>query len=307
MGDVSLNFRHLRAFRAVIATGSLTQAAEALGISQPAVSKLISNLERTLGFPLFARGHGRVLPTAEARYFHEQADKVFAAIDQLGLVVSDIRDQKAGQLRIASLPGLSLSFLPSVVAGFVAERPRVTVSLQTRSSLKVREWIAAQQFDLGVAEEPVDGPGIESESLVLRCVCALPEGHRLSSREILGPHELAGEPQISLNHDHQTTIQIEQIFRDAGVRRRVGVESQLFAPACALVARGVGVAIVDPLTAVDFAGRGLVVRRFEPEVRFKLGLLYPAQRPRSRLLREFVARLHGELEAWLRWVPCAPS
>lgn len=300
-----MNFRHLQTFRAVIATGSLTQAAEALGISQPAASKLIFNLERTLGFRLFVRGHGRVLPTAEARYFYEQADKVFSAIDQLALVVNDIRDLKAGQLRIASLPGLSLAFLPSVVAGFVAKRPRVTVSLQTRSSLKVREWIAAQQFDLGVAEELVDGPGIESEPLVLRCVCVLPEGHPLSSHEVLGPHELAGEPLISLNHDHQTTIQIEQIFRDAGVRRRVAVESQLFAPACALVARGAGVAIVDPLTAVDFAGRGVVARRFEPEVRFKLGVLYPAQRPRSRLQREFVARLHEELEAWLRKIPCA--
>lgn len=295
-----LNLRQLQAFRAVIATGSLTQAAEALGISQPATSKLIANLEGALGFRLFVRGHGRVLPTAEARYFHEQADKLFSAIDQLALVASDIRDLKAGQMRIASLPGLSLAFLPSVVAAFIAERPQVTVSLQTRSSLKVREWIAAQQFDLGVAEEPVDAPGIESEPLLLRCVCVLPEGHRLAGREVLGPRELASEPFISLNHDHQTTLQLDEVFRQAGVRRRVAVESQLFAPACALVARGAGVAVVDPLTAADFAGRGVVVRRFEPEVPFRLALLYPAQRPRSRLVREFVALLHEELAAWLQ-------
>ncbi len=300
-----MNFRHLQAFRAVIATGSLTQAAEALGISQPAASKLISNLERSLGFRLFVRGHGRVLPTAEAHYFFEQADKALSAIDQLTLVVNDIRDLKAGQLRVASLPGLSLAFLPSVIARFAADCPHVTVSLQTRSSLKVREWIAAQQFDLGIAEEPLDGPGIEAEPFVLRCVCVLPEGHPLASRAVLGPHDIAAEPMISLNHDHQTTVQVEQHFREAGLRRRVAVESQLFAPACALVARGVGLAVVDPLTAVEFVGRGLVARRFEPQVRFGLGVLYPAQRPRSRLLREFVARLHEELDAWLQRIPCA--
>ena len=282
-----MNFRQLQAFRAAMTTGSLTRAAELLGISQPAVSHLVANLERTLGLGLFERRNGRVFPTIDAEYLYDRANKTFSALDQLAAVADDIRDLKAGQLRIACLPGAAFEFLPRIVAEFIKDRTEVTVSLQPRSSQKVKEWIAAQLFDIAMAEIPAEDPAIEVEKLSIDCVCVMPEGHPLAARRVITPADLDGVPMVSLNRDHMTSFRIEDAFQAAGVRRQVRIETRLFLPLCVLVREGAGVGICDPLTVHDFRGKGVVVRPFEPAIPFSIGILYPAQRPRSRLTDEF--------------------
>jgi DNA-binding transcriptional LysR family regulator len=268
-------------------TGSLTRAAELLGISQPAISHLISNLERALGLGLFERRSGRVFPTVDAEYLYDRATKTFSALDQLAAVADDIRDLKAGQLRVACLPGAAFELLPRIIAEFIRDRPEVTVSLQPRSSQKVKEWISAQLFDIAMAELPADDPAIEVEELSIECVCVMPEGHGLAARPFITPGDLDGVPMVSLNRDHMTSFRIEEAFQAAAVRRQVRIETRLFLPLCVLVREGAGVGICDPLTVHDFRGKGVVVRPFKPAIPFSIGILYPAQRPRSRLTNAF--------------------
>lgn len=294
-----LNLRQLEAFRALMTTGTVSQAADRLNVSQPAVSVLIANLERNVGFPLFERRRGRLVPTPEAGFLLDEVERAFASLDKIAHAIHEIRGMTTGFLRIASLPGPAVRFLPRVIARFLDGRPQVNVSLHSRSSMKVREWVTLGQIDLGLAEMPIDNPAIAWEPLIQRCVCVLPEGHPLTAKETIAPKDLENEPLISLYRDHMTTRRLEAAFHEAGVIRRVRFEATTFATCCNFVREGAGIAFVDSLTAEDFRGQGVVARRFEPAVRFEIALLRSANRPQSRLAQAFAGALKAAIADYL--------
>ena len=286
-----MNVRELQAVKAVIAKGTVTRAAEQLRVSQPALSNLIANMERRIGFKLFERGGGRLSPTAEALHLSDEAEKILSGLDKLSQLARDLREHKAGQLRVGSLPGLGTDFVPRLLAHFLADRPNVKLLLQIRSSPEVREWVAARQFDVGLAELPADDPSIDVDAFSLRCVCVMPKGHPLTAKKRVGPKDLNGIPMVMLNRDHMTYFRIVNAFEQTGAKLNVRAEVHLFAPACAMVTCGLGVSIIDPITASTYSGRGLEIRPFDPPIPFDLGILYQAHRPRTLLAQEFAAAL----------------
>ena len=292
-----MKLRNIEAFHALMVAGTTTEAAAMLRVSQPAVSRMIGQLERNLGFALFKRVKGRLFPTPEAEIFDGEVEKSFIGIDKLARIAEDIRAKRIGHLRIVGMPALSLGFVPKVLDRFMETRPGLNVTLEVRSSQKVIEWIAAQQFDLGLAVMPVDHPAIEVEPLdPSEAVCVLPPGHPLASKAAIRPCDLEGVPFVSLGTEHRVRFEIDQAFEAAGVTRAVQVAAQLSAVVCQLVACGRGAGIVDPFTAADFAERGVVVRPFRPAIFFNTALLYPAHRPRSRLTEDFVTLLKDSLQ-----------
>lgn len=284
-----MNLKQLDAFRAVMISGSVTNAAEHLHVSQPAVSRLIADLEASVGFSLFVREKGSALaPTSEAESFYQEVDRNFAGLSALKRAAEDIRNFRSGQLRIASLPALAMGFLPAVIQKFHAKHPFVTVQLQTRSSSTVRQWVAAQQFDLGLAR-PGEYPGVSACPFAsISGVCIFPPGHPLRRLTVVRPKDLANEPFISLSLEDLSRSRIDRAFENAGVSRKIVVETQYAATICGLVLKGVGVSIINPITAMDFIERHLEARRFEPEIQFEYMLYFPQHKPLSRLAESFL-------------------
>jgi DNA-binding transcriptional LysR family regulator len=291
-----MNVRQLECFRAVMVTGMMTRAADFLSITQPSVSNLIANLEYEIGFELFKRSKGRLIPTPEAHYFYQDVGRTLGSIEQTAHTARQIRDRELGDLVIASYPGIGLDFLPRVISAFIADKPNVRIKLLSRSSEVVRELVPTQQFDLAIAELPADHPAVNTEPLDFSCVCALPAGHRLARKKVVKPKDLDGEPFISLFREHQTYFQVANAFASAGANWNLVAETQFFATACSFVNYGAGVAIVDPVTADKYKGQGLVVKPFEPMISYRIGMLYPLDRVRSRLLEALVSSLKVEIE-----------
>jgi len=285
-----MNLRQLEAFRAVMLTGSVTRAAHSMHLSQPAVSKLIADLEYAIGFKLFVRSKGSTLViTPEAGYFFHEVERSFIGIDALKKTATDIRNLSTGNLHIASLPALSFSFLPQVVREFRADHPGVSIHLDTHSSSTVRQLVANQQFDMGLATRAHEVSGVAATTF-LRSVgaCILPPGHRLAARPYIEPADLAGEPFISLMHGDQTRRRIDRIFEDAGVERDLVVETQYAITHCNLVTLGVGCSIVNPATAIDFIAQGLAIVPFRPRIEFEYMLFTPELRPLPEIALRFI-------------------
>ncbi len=291
-----MNLRQLEAFRAVMRSGSVTNAAQSLHLSQPAVSRLIADLERSVGFRLFERIRGSTpVATPEAEAFFQEVERSFTGLQALRRIANDIRNFRSGNLRIACLPALSTGFVPTVIGRFLEEHPEVRVQLQTRSSSTVRVWVAAQQFDLGLATPAGDMEGLVSEPfLSARGVCVLPPGHRLGTRAVIGPADLAGEKFISLALEDPVRAKVERAFEAAGIEPDTVVETQYAMTICGLIRRGVGCAILNPISAVDFEPHGLILRPFEPAVSFDYMLYRPAHRPPSLIARRFIELLAEE-------------
>ena len=288
-----MNVRQLEAFRAVFTTGSVSMAADQLGVTQPAVSTLISNLENDIGFPLFERIRGRLVATPEAATLYDEVERVFASLDRVAHTVQEIRTMSAGHLRIASMPGATIKLLPQIMTPFLEGRPGVNVSLHTRSSPKVKDWVATGLVDVGLAEMPIDNKAIEWEPLIQRCVCIMPAGHRLTKKEVITPTDIKNEPMISLYGSHMVSRRLENAFEDAGLIRKTRLEVYLFSTCCNFVHEGAGVALVDAISADHYRDHDIAIRPFEPAINFDIAILFPANRPRSQLASEFAQALRA--------------
>lgn len=290
-----MRWRQLTAFRETMVTGTASGAADIMGISQPAVSRLIDALEESLGITLFDRRTGRMVPTVEAQMFYSELQKAFASYDRLTSAAEDIRLGHRGSLHIASMPAIGLNFLPDAIATFKAVQPNLKIRYDLQLSMRVEEWVSSQRVDLGIAEFPFERPGIERENFCeLPYVMALPQSHPLAARAVITPQDLEGERMVSLSTETVARRLLDACLAKADVTPQILCETTYSAGVCAMVRRGQGIGMTDLFTANDFAGTGMVFRRFEPELMFHVGILYPRHQSRSRTAGEFLTVLRAK-------------
>lgn len=292
-----MDFRLLEAFRAVVDHRSVTNAAMAMGVTQPAVSAQIARLEQELGFALFDRSNGRLKPTPEGVLFYAEANKALTGIDRLTRAAEEIRTAQVGQLVIASHPSAAISLLPELVAAFLSERPGVVVRLISRNSDVVSRLLPSESYDIGIAELPIDDTGVRLTRHHMRCVAILPVEHALVGREKVSPDLLSGYPVVALARTLQTSVRMMKAFADAGAEWTPVAEAEYFATVCGLVASSAGWSIVDPLSAATFKHLGLVVREFEPAIFYEVGTFCAREREPSILAQSFLAMLGRKLKS----------
>lgn len=281
-----------------MAHGTTARAAEVMAISQPAVSKAIQSLERSLGFALFRREHGRLRPTSEGELFHREVLESFRGLVHLQSAGRRIRDFGSGQLRVACLSAFSSSLVPEALGLFHASNPKTGVTLQVHTSSTIRDLVADGRFDIGIVADEISTEGIVAEPFIsIPGVLALPPGHRLVDRKVVHSIDLEGESFVALSATDTTRRQADQAFALSGVSLHVIVETPFSATVCALVLAGLGVGIVDPVTTPGFVERGLVLRRLEPAPEFRTLLILPPGRPKARLAQEFISTLQRVADA----------
>ncbi|MHA1570497.1 MAG: LysR substrate-binding domain-containing protein, partial [Alphaproteobacteria bacterium] len=219
-----MNFRLLEAFRAVMVAGSVTEAGAILGRSQPAVSRTIAELERDLGYPLFDRINRRMVPTEEAMQLFDEVERAFTGLDKIREVAREIGGARRSVLRITSMPAIAASVLPMAAKAMNRHQPDINLSLEI--SRGAVQSVLSRQSDVGIAGMPLDYPGLSVAFIASApCVCVLHPGHPLTRRRRILPQDLAGERFISLGANYRTRQRIDQIFREAGVERRLPLES----------------------------------------------------------------------------------
>ena len=296
-----MNLRQMEAFRAVMLTGSVSEAAKRLFKTQPAVSMMIAGLESEIGFQLFERRKKRLFPTPEANYLYSEVEGIFSRIHDVSETIKDIQNKQHGFLRIGCMPGPSYSFMPDLIADFLDAHPKVQVSMQTRTSEGVQEWTASAQYDLALAEISGPAPSIDLELFDLECVCAVPAGHALANEAVLTPQLLDNQPMITLYADHVISHALNSVFEAAGCRLSVRLRTRCFIPALRFVERGLGVCLMDPITVASYSAYGrddkIVFKPFAPAVPFRVGILYPAHTPKSRLTQAFAEQVRERLQS----------
>jgi DNA-binding transcriptional LysR family regulator len=206
----NLTLRQLETFREVMRSGSISAASRTLLRTQPAVSTMIANIEKELGFSLFQRERGRLMPSPEAHYLLEETEEVLERMGRTVRTMAEFGTLDRGHLRIACHPAASGFFMPRVLAAFLKSRPDVKADLMMRASHVVEDLIASQQFDIGLAETPPARGSIEIETFDPKCVIAIPEADPLTKRGTLTPADLRNYPMAMLFGDHSVTIATEK-------------------------------------------------------------------------------------------------
>lgn len=288
--------RELEAFDAVLRCGSVTRAAETLGMSQPAVSKLLNSLEHGIGLRLFERARRRLAPTIEALRLHEEVARFFVGARRIEELVQEIRVSGHGELSIAALPILGLSFLPRLVSQLRCAHPGLKISFTLESSREVRESLLNRTADVGfVLPLPDQAPLRHGWTIRVPAVAVLAPGHRLAARESLCPADFQGESFISLGRTYRMRHLVDALFDSENVTRVLDVETQNAFAACELAVHGAGVTVVDAITARDFADRA-VIRALVPTVPFQFNVLLPPSAAPPMLVMALIAKLEIALD-----------
>ncbi|GGH59395.1 LysR family transcriptional regulator [Comamonas phosphati] len=272
--------RHIEVFRALMLAGTATGAASMLFTSQPTVSRELARLEQLLGYALFERTQGRLRPNARALQLWDEVQRSWAGLDRVVERALELGRPHQASLHVLCLPALSHALLPGALARLHAGHGPVSVSVATQEAPLLQEWMAAQRYDLGLGELAEAPPGTRSLPLpALDEVAVLPDGHPLAQRSVLAAEDFAGASFISLAGDDPYRQQIDTVFAQARVERQMHLETHSAVAVCAMVQQGLGVAIVNPLTARACAGPRLVVRPLAFSIPFQVHMLLPLHRP----------------------------
>lgn len=296
----AVNLRHIEIFHAVMTAGNLTEAARLLHTSQPTVSRELARFEKVIGLTLFERTRGRLHPTVQGLRLFEEVQRSWYGLDRIVSAADSLREFRQGELSIVCLPVFSQSFLPALLEPFLARYPDVNLTIVPQESPLLEEWLSAQRHDLGLTETLATPAGTaRHELLSLDEVCVLPAGHRLAEKAVLTPADFQGENYISLSRTDSYRQLLDTLFAEHQVKRRMVVETHSAASICAMVRAGVGISVVNPLTALDYADSGIAIRRFTVSVPFTVSLIKPLHRPASALVDTFSAHLQQGLGAFI--------
>jgi len=285
--------REIEAFAAVMTHGTTTKAADALNITQPAVSKMLFQLTSKAGFPLFRNHRQRLIPTPEAHMLYAEVQRVFESVRGISTAAREIKELRSGRLNVSALPAFGLTLLPSIVASFNEEYPDVAISLDIRSSSTIIQRASRNQLDIGVAAEVND----ETPSVVRRTltatppVCIMPKGHPLSRLSVVQADDLDGLDFVSLATGDPMRRQLDALCEERGARRTMKVEAALSATCVNLVASGVGVAVVDRLSAWVARDLPIEIRDFRPQLNVNLSVYRPWGTIASSVADTFIEHL----------------
>jgi len=300
--------KDLELLHGLLLTGSVSEAADRLHMSQPNASKILKKMEEHAGFSLFTREHGRLNPTQEGRILLDQVERTIHSIRHLDQLTKEVREMQHTRLIIGGMPLLSRMWLPNFLSGFLLANKNIKVSLHTRSSQKLTEWVAEGRIDIAVTLLPVDDPTVDRSILMpVEMVAAVPRDHALAKKTIVQPKDLDGVDYISLSFADHARQPLDKLFSEWSapdslehsqepIKPNERAECSLPAVAIQLAHNGLGVAIIDHLTASEYRGENLVFRPFNPRLSMNIWLLKAKMRPRSRATDLFVEKIRESVE-----------
>ena len=285
-----LDLLQLRAALAVRETGTVTRAAGRLGLSQPAVSRLIGALEAELGFLVFERRAKRMVLSERGRQFLDEGQSAMRSMARLGVVAGELRRGNHGLLRIGAIAPLAVGLVARAVAVHRRAWPRLTIDVETHGRAAQFEELRAGRLDIGVAAMPFADKGLRVEPILDADAVCLRADHPLARRAALQPADLADEALVLSRPDSIIRHRLDDIFRQAGVVQHVAAIVDSTPVAIALVSLGTGIGIMHAFPQ-DALPPNVVTRRFRPRIAFTYAMITQDDDTRSAAVAQFGATL----------------
>jgi DNA-binding transcriptional LysR family regulator len=285
--------RRLQVFHAVAKHLSFTKAAEALFMTQPAVTFQVKQLEEHFNTRLFERGHGRNALTPAGQIVLEYAEKILALSAELDLRLKEMTGEVGGLLLVGASTTIAEFLLPQVLGDFKSKYPKVQPRLTVANSETVENRVAEHTLDIGFIEARSHRDSVAADVCCedeLQAVCA--PSHPLARLKTATPKQLAQYPFISRESGSGTREVVDQYLQNAGVAPdSLNVVMEIGSPEAlkGLVATGLGFTIMSRAAVVKETRLGQLVRvPLAPRLIRDFSVVYPKEKFRSRLVNTFV-------------------
>lgn len=292
-----MKLREIEAFDAYMKYGTMKAAAEELNVSQPMISRLLSNLEDHLGFKLFIRKRNQLEPTPEAYLYHSSVLRLIAGILDTRKDAEAIANNQLGNIIIAAQPTFCDTLLLDVIKRFKVRHPNVGVRLLDVGLQELLKMIDKNICDVALGITlGADTYGADVFPLA-RCEarCIMHRTHSLTREKIVSIDKLKNERFIDLMPNSPIRGRVDRLMQSIHANRNTVAEIRTMRGVCSLVDRGVGVAIIDPVAELLLQGTAVISKPISPTIDWDLALLTSAKRPLSRVSQAFCEEIQDEI------------
>ncbi len=285
-----LNYHHLRYFRAIATEGTLTGAAEKLGVSQSSLSVQLRQLEESLGQPLFDRVSKSLVLTESGRIALDYADSIFRAGEELVGVMGNRPTDRRKVLRVGSVATLSRNFQLSCLQPFIG-RSDVELILRSGNLVDLLSRLKAHTLDVVLSNLPVtrDAKTEWHSHLLEEQGVSLVGMKPRSRRKFRFPEDLEKEPLLLPTLDSHLRVAFDLVMDSHGIRPVIAAELDDMAMMRLLAREGAGLALVPPVVVAGELSRKQLVERYRfQDIREKFYAVYPGRRFPNPLVEELI-------------------
>ncbi|RYF55892.1 MAG: LysR family transcriptional regulator [Comamonadaceae bacterium] len=292
--------RQMEIFRAVMAGGTVSEAARMLHVSQPAVSRSVAYTEQKLGLTLFQRSGGRLVPTAAAQRLLTEVDRVYQSALKVNELASELASTSKGSIRLLSTPCVSDNVFPRAISRFALGNPDVGIRYRTVMSTDIPIEILSNRCDVAVSALPVDHPGLQSWRLCTgRILCVVNRDHPLARQAAVSIEDLVATPYISYITDSPFGLAVAREFEMCGMAFQPAISIERSQDAWALAKVGGWPALVDEFITWSHEATPFVVLPLTVPITVDLWVVVSRHVPLSIQSREFIEALELETNAVL--------
>lgn len=284
----AMELQQLEYFRVVARTQHVTQAAEELAITQPALSRAMARLERDVGVSLFDHQGRSIKLNRYGRAFLRHVERALSAVQEGRREVTDLADRDAGVIAFGFAHALGTRVVPDLIAAFRHQHPRARFQLLQNASHIILEEVAAGDVDLALVSpvpptsERIESMELSSEELYL----TVPHDHRLAKRKSVRLSELRDDTFVCLREGYGLRALTDHFCALAGFEPKIAFEGEEIATLRGLVAVGLGVAII-PAAGSSAESTPPQLHISEPVCRRSIGLLWDPSRYQPELTQRF--------------------
>lgn len=290
-----MDTRQLEAFAAVMTAGSVTGAARLLERSQPAITRLVQELEADIGYDLFLRKGPKVTPTEQGLLLFEEVERGLGALRRIRERAAEIAEGQSGPLLIAATSALAVGLLPGALHALEARDGARAVHLRTAAPEEVVHAVVSGAVHLGLTSLPFEHEGLRAHWIgQVACIAVLSEEDPLARRRQVPLAELAGRRLVTLQNPQRLRRRIaDALARQGGAAPEAppALETNSSVNAMALVRAGLGVAVLEPITPRGLLPTGLVARPLDTDIPYLFGVVSPLARPLPQALQALVDAL----------------
>lgn len=286
-----MRLRYIELFHAVLTTGSLTGAAKLLNISQPAASKALQHAEDQLGFALFSRVRGRLQLTQQALLLRDRIEKIIQDVHELQRLTTNMGQPGSSPLRVTCTPTLALTLLPAAVVALRKAFPDATIELSTQHSAVMCESLTLRETDVGLTLQDTGHQTLRQRALCRGQVMVIAPPGWWPTEALTQPlpiDALASQPLIGITVRDALGSMLQTHLAQLAPPPRATVSVQTYQLAHALVAKGEGLALVDPFTARCGEAGDVQMRPLKPQLDVTLYAMYRPDSPLNQVQKRFL-------------------
>lgn len=296
-----ISIREMEMIHAILTYGTMSKAAAQLGISQPAISRMVKHAEERTGLQMFERRGSRLIPTSDLNTLSAAFERVFTSVDRVQGLTMALGAGLGRAMHVASMSVLAQTLLTPAYIKLRREHPRTPMGVKLNHRHGVEQDVIREDSDLGLVHGVFHHEALESVTLCRgRVICLMSHDHRLATRTEIGPHDLADEDLISMGRNSPLSQEVLDAFEAAGVERRTIIQIADSGLAAHFCKNGLGMALLDPFFIDLTLPEGLVVRPFTPEIRTECYAIYSNRRVLPALEADLVRSLEAVGEVWER-------